>query len=251
MGATAADDPPPAAAAAAAAAAEVEAEGAPPRSRYLSEAEMRAMPEEPRRRQRQRNSEAAGKRPWEPGYDKDRHTDPELPGWRVTEAMANAARGSAWLRGELTDPGLRRLVARVVVAVASEASCCGRGGAAAATEATAQERVLGELRSSHPRFRLFLDKLLVTAGVLERRGVDATVDLDEWLRRDHDCADELHLQLRPAGQSSKRRRVASFSTDGSSDNDEDEHDHSSSSDGDDDDDDSSDDDSSSASEDPR
>jgi hypothetical protein len=110
-------------------------------------------------------------------------------GWKITGGMVAAMRESDWLRTELRDGSLRRLI-RIVAGtsdtVVTERKVHRSRGDVTTTE---QEVALERLKSELPEFRRFLDKLLVVAGVLERQPRPgacgaAPVELNEWLRRD-------------------------------------------------------------------
>ena len=220
-----------------------------PRSKYILEADIPALNEQ-KQQQQQQQKEARKRRRQD--YDDDLET-----GWKITEDMVNAMHNSTWLREELADKGLQHLITRIASASPSVTGGGSRnnhnkkGGNAttAAAATTAQEQLLDELTSSNPQFKLFLDKLLVTTGILERQGSDANVDLSEWLRLGPQNDGPMQLQLKPLPSG----RVASVpETSSNSRNSDDRHeDHpSSSSDDDDDDDDASSDASCSFSDDP-
>jgi hypothetical protein len=138
-------------------------------------------------------------------------------GWRMTSDMVEAMESSAWLKEELSDPGLQRLISRI--AEASDAVVAGRGR----DETTQQERVLEQIQSDNPQFKQFIDKLLVLTGVLEREESD-TVNLEEWLRGGDNST---HLVLkglerrRRSGDEEKSSSVSSDDDDSSSSSNED------------------------------
>lgn len=126
--------------------------------------------------------------------DDNRHHpfDDLEPGWRMTDGMVNGMRSSSWLHQELADPGLQHLISQVVSTSSHVATGEKEGGHHSNRK---QERLLDELKSSNPQFKLFLDKLLVTAGVLEvpeDQGKD--FDLNAWLQSDSGSP---QLQLKP------------------------------------------------------
>jgi len=154
-----------------------------PRSKYVLEAEMPALSEQ---QQQQQQKEARKRRRHD--YDDDLET-----GWKLTEDMVNAMQNSTWLREELADKGLQHLITRIALASTSVTgggprnnhNKKGGNAATAAAATTAQEQLLDALKSSNPQFKLFLDKLLVITGIMERQGSDANADLSEWLRLGH------------------------------------------------------------------
>jgi len=99
-------------------------------------------------------------------------------GWRMTESMTKKMESSEWLKNELQDVGLRHLISGVV-AVPDTA-------ARKNSTITKQGEELDQAMIDNPRFKRFVDKLLVVTGVLERHGRDGpnqeTNGLDDWLR---------------------------------------------------------------------
>jgi zinc finger HIT domain-containing protein 3 len=88
--------------------------------------------------------------------------------WKLTDEMKRAVEQSDWLRTQLqSDGGLRTVIRQIATSRNAE------------TMQHAQQRF--------PNFRVFLDKLMVVAGILEREhGIDEEdmEPLDEWLKRD-------------------------------------------------------------------
>jgi hypothetical protein len=123
------------------------------------------------------------------------------PGWKMTDEMRNAMRESSWLRQELADPGLQHLISSVVHASSILPTSAKHGrfrtnrreSGFGSLPTTPQEQLLAQLKLSNPQFRLFIDKLLVTAGVLEVQ--QPQFDLKVWLQG-NDC-DSPPLQLKP------------------------------------------------------
>jgi hypothetical protein len=105
-------------------------------------------------------------------------------GWKMTQEMVNSMHHSEWLREELQDPGLQQIIAEI--ATASHAVVGGGSGRKFKHNqqmhqqrideaATHQERLLHKLQGDCPRFKFFLDKLLVLTGVLEGGGQQGVV----------------------------------------------------------------------------
>jgi len=164
------------------------------------------------------------------------------PGWKVTDEMANGMRNSIWLRQELSDPGLQHLISQVVSASSCVAAPGKKGGhrnnrkpggsSMSTVPTTPQERLLDDLKYSNPQFKLFLDKLLVTAGVLEvqqDQGSNSNqgFDLNAWLQSASAGAPH-QLQLKPLH---RRPRPASSSSILSDTNEKDDSDSNSDSEG--------------------
>jgi hypothetical protein len=117
-------------------------------------------------------------------------------GWKITEEMMNEIDKSDWLRKELQDGGLRQLIWEV---------CSASKRITHSGKFTHQEELLHAMSAKHPMFRVFLDKLKVLAGVLERQCApgDENEDLKNWLENDgHDMGP---LTLKPL----RRHRDAS------------------------------------------
>ena len=182
-------------------------------------------------------------------------------GWKITDSMKTTLDKSNWLHSELGDGGLRQIIHKIV----HSSNTIQENGR------TRQEEELELAKASYPNFELFMDKLLVLSGVLERqrtmleggddgggtsgtgggRGVIAgggndTVDnaneeeLEEWLKQDH-TYEELQqmLVLKPLERKVRPKMTESIersSSSGSASSSEEE----SSSDDDDDDEDGSD-----------
>jgi hypothetical protein len=114
--------------------------------------------------------------PLEPPHRKRRHgvigdddEDSLEDGWKLTDEMKRAVEQSEWLHKQLQDGGLRDLMLQIVESKDVEA--------------------LRQVQQRFPHFQVFLDKLLVVAGVLEREndaadGEDELEPLQEWLARD-------------------------------------------------------------------
>lgn len=125
---------------------------------------------------RSRPNPRTGSRRLYNGDDDNDDDDEDLDdGWKVTDEMKKAIENSQWLRNQLQDGGLREVIRQVVAS--------GDG--------------LEQQQPQHrfPQFQVFIDKLLVVAGVLEREA-DTGEPLEEWLEQDwgHDPPP---LSLRP------------------------------------------------------
>lgn len=110
-------------------------------------------------------------------------------GWKITEEMMNEIDKSDWLRKELQDGGLRQLIWEICSA--SKRITHSRN------KLTHQEELLHSMSAKHPMFRVFLDKLKVLTGILERQCApdDENEDLKDWLEKEgHDMGP---LTLKP------------------------------------------------------
>lgn len=89
-------------------------------------------------------------------------------GWKITDSMKSALDRSEWLGKELkNNGGLQELISQIVI--------------------TKDPQVLQRAQERYPNFRVFLDKLLVVAGILERQkeeDSDEEESLSDWLKRD-------------------------------------------------------------------
>ena len=116
------------------------------------------------------------------------HENGNAEGWGISSEMVRALHTTEWVQRELQDVGLRELIVRVTRA----SNVVGRNG-----RETEQERFLDQMLTRLPSFRLFVDKLLVITGILERQQGDAAMDVNEWLLRDAGATDSRGLALRP------------------------------------------------------
>ena len=99
-----------------------------------------------------------------PYHDDDEESLEE--GWKLTEEMKLALDRSDWLHQELQKGGLRELISQVVSAK--------------------NPALISQLGQRYRHFRVFLDKLLVIANVLERQTEDDQEEetMQEFLERD-------------------------------------------------------------------
>jgi len=99
--------------------------------------------------------------------------------WKITDEMKESLRHSSWLKEELEkSSGLESLIRSLV--------SHGRHRDAGP--------IFEEAKQKHPALRVFLDKMLVVAGVLEREG-DET--LGDWLEQEEDTS---NLRLKTVGR---------------------------------------------------
>ena len=94
--------------------------------------------------------------------------------------MKKLVRQSTWLRKELQDGGLRQLIERIDAAsddegedacnsntISSSGQMRQRNNTTANTTISARELALARTKHSHPKFASFVDRMLLTAGVLQ------------------------------------------------------------------------------------
>lgn len=147
--------------------------------------------------------------------DDDDDDDSSLEdGWEITESMKVALRNSMWLRHELRDGGLRDMIASVVKSrktskryetkQRAQTYRPRHRNASVPTKPPHPHEVLAAQKSNNQNFKVFTDKLLVLADVLERQEDPALEteglapnhhrqhhprneeELEEWLRRPWD-----------------------------------------------------------------
>lgn len=106
-------------------------------------------------------------------------------GWKITRDMMDSMNQSQWAKQELQDGGLRQIIYEIESA-SNTVSQSGKTG---------QEETLERFKNKYPNFRGFLDKLLVTTGVLERQ--NESEDMTIWLRRSEDDLGPLALKPIP------------------------------------------------------
>jgi len=112
-------------------------------------------------------------------------TDDLEDGWKITRDMMDSINQSSWLRHELEDGGLRQMMYEID----SASNTVTQSGK------THQEEALDRYKQKYPNFRGFVDKLLVTAGILERQ--DVSEELAIWLKRKEDDLGPLALKPIP------------------------------------------------------
>ena len=98
--------------------------------------------------------------------DDDDDSDLELEGWRITKEMMDRIDSSDWIKTELQDGGLRQIIAEIDVADLDQNYPKRKRKLNAQPEPTPRELALMRARQSNPKFSNFIDRLLVTAGVL-------------------------------------------------------------------------------------
>ena len=112
----------------------------------------------------------------------------------MSKEMMNEMDKSEWLHKELKDGGLRQILWEVC----SASKTVTRSG----TATTHQEELLQTMATTYPNVRVFLDKLKVLTGVLERQkgqdcgggGGEEEEDLKYWLEREGDDLGPLALK---------------------------------------------------------
>mmetsp|Transcript_11745 Transcript_11745/g.25398 ORF Transcript_11745/g.25398 Transcript_11745/m.25398 type:complete len:297 (+) Transcript_11745:77-967(+) len=127
-------------------------------SNYLSGKELNINQPE-RKRVRRTNSD-----------DDDSHDDE--PGWNITPEMKERVRQSAWLREELKDGGLRQLIGQIDAASDEEEDAVSNtmktySNNKSGVKISPRELALARMRHSRPKFASFIDRMLLTAGVLQ------------------------------------------------------------------------------------
>ncbi len=118
-------------------------------------------------------------------------------GWGITKEMMDRLDNSKWLRKELADGGLRQMIATIDNAdweKEVEKKKRKRNQINQIHELTPRETALERAKYSNPKFANFVDKLLLTAGVLveNKKGADDDVDIASLLTN---CIDSNNLSL--------------------------------------------------------
>jgi hypothetical protein len=108
-------------------------------------------------------------------------------GWKITNSMLLAMEKSKWLKTELEDAGLQQIIRKIDLSSAITRKF---------KSTTKKDETLDQAKIDYPRFKIFIDKLLVLVGVLERYGKDNDLDLDEWLEKE-ELDDSAQLILKP------------------------------------------------------
>lgn len=140
-----------------------------PQSKYLPVAAFAQASSLPKKKRKRRSN-----------LDDDDYSDNDEPGWNITAEMKQLIQRSDWLRKELEDGGLRHLIEQIDAASDDDGEednnsnkrRNNRGGNGQNNSENGNmdisQRVLALARTkhSHPKFATFIDRLLVTAGVL-------------------------------------------------------------------------------------
>jgi hypothetical protein len=154
----------------------------PPQSKYLPQQELDNLT---------KRSEASECHPRQPSDDED---DDLEEGWKITDSMREAMERSTWLKNELKDLGLRQIIMNI-----DRASDLSRRN----QSKTEKEEELEQAKLDYPRFKRFLDKLMVLTEVLERHGRDENTDLDQWLDKEGLDDEYTQLLLKPIDRPSR------------------------------------------------
>jgi hypothetical protein len=95
-------------------------------------------------------------------------------GWRISKDMMDRLDNSPWLRKELADGGLRQMIATVDNAYWEKKDEGNhkqkRARINQAHELSPREAALERAKHTNPKFKKFIDRLLLTAGVLIENG---------------------------------------------------------------------------------
>lgn len=118
-------------------------------------------------------------------------------GWGITKEMMDRLDNSEWLRKELADGGLRQMIATIDNAdweKKVEEKKRKRNQINQIHELTPRETALERAKYSNPKFAKFVDKLLLTAGVLveNKKVADDDVNIASLLSN---CIDSNNLTL--------------------------------------------------------
>ena len=148
----------------------------------------------------------------------DSDSDDEGPGWRLTREMMDRIDHSQWLRNELGDGGLRQLISEIDgadEAAAAQGShhkrrnnhSRNRFGDMGKVKMSPRELALEKARRTNPNFGRFMDKLLLTAGILTTPdggmgGEDGggTVSLEALLAGEEEVGHMTNVQLVPVAR---------------------------------------------------
>jgi len=102
--------------------------------------------------------------------DDDEEDDLEDEGWRISREMMDRLDNSDWLRKELADGGLRQIIAEIDAADTEldgkEKRQRKRPRLGAVPEPSPREIALMKAKHTNPKFANFVDRLLVSSGVL-------------------------------------------------------------------------------------
>lgn len=150
----------------------------------------------------------------------DSDSDDEGTGWRLTREMMDRIDNSQWLRNELADGGLRQLIGEIDApdeAAAAQGSyhrrrynhSRNRFAEMGKVKMSPRELALEKARRTNPNFGRFMDKLLLTAGILATPdggsggeiGEDGgTVSLEALLAGEEEVGHMTNVQLVPVAR---------------------------------------------------
>ena len=116
---------------------------------------------------------------------------------QITPSMLEALHSSVWLEAELKDAGLRQLIQDVVSASSNVLKNWSN------SSITYQQACLGKLQEEYPRFRHFMNKLLVICGLLEQNHTSNS-NSSEWLPPQN-MATQSDLVLKPPASQNVRQ----------------------------------------------
>ena len=150
--------------------------------------------------------------------DEDSDSDDEGQGWRLTREMMDRIDNSQWLRNELADGGLRQLISEIDgadEAAAAQGSyhkrrnynSRNRFADMGKVKMSPRELALEKARRTNPNFGRFMDKLLLTTGILTTPdggvgGEDGggTVSLEALLAGEEEVGHMTNVQLVPVAR---------------------------------------------------
>lgn len=100
-------------------------------------------------------------------------------GWRITKEMMEAMDNSSWLRKELSDGGLRQMIAEIDNADWESKNEPNRNQRRRINQAeifSPRETALERTKYTNEKFAKFVDKLMLTAGVLVEKEPDPEIN---------------------------------------------------------------------------
>lgn len=126
------------------------------------------------------------------------------PGWQMTQDMVKIMRKSKWLKDELSDCGLQKLILNIVSSSGNIVNANRRGYASSQqskqSTTTYREQMLSDIKSQYPQFQIFVNKLLYLTGIYDRcddAEIDEKTPIDEWLINTTTCS---NFTLKPLPQ---------------------------------------------------
>jgi len=117
--------------------------------------------------------------------DQDEEEDED--GWKITPEMMQRLNQSEWLRNELRDGGLRRLICDIDSAKEGETvqkMSCKRKRFPSGPGCSAREQAWMDAKATHAPFANFMDRLLYTAGVfvVPQQELNKEDEIEDWDR---------------------------------------------------------------------
>lgn len=142
-------------------------------------------------------------------------------GWRISKEMMDRLDNSSWLRKELADGGLRQIIATIDTAPLEKADVKRKRKKfqiGQIQELTPREAALERAKYTNPKFAKFLNKLMLTAGVLVDHG-NSDTNIAAFLSNNVDSSNLALVSLPSKRQLKLEKKDDNIASDSSSSSD--------------------------------